>query len=260
MKALVLTALIAAVAFAQPTVTVSPTAGPPTDKVAVSGTGFGADEAVDLYFDTADMSLAATGPGGSFTGIGLTIPASANPGTHWITGVGRRSGLAAQAGFIVQADWPQFRRGPAHQGYNATENILNVANVKGMQLLWSATLGAGINNSSPVVANGVVYVGALDGSVYAFKAVTGGPLWSQGIGEPIEDSPAVATGVTYATSYGELYALDAATGHVNWYTASEGFGEASPAVANGVVFVASDNNYLYAFDATTGQQIGRAHV
>ena len=75
MKALVLTALIAAVAFAQPTVTVSPTAGPPTDKVAVSGTGFGADEAVDLYFDTADMALAPTGPGGSFTGIGLVIPA-----------------------------------------------------------------------------------------------------------------------------------------------------------------------------------------
>src|ERR1039457_2404631 len=225
MKALVRTALIATVAFAQPTVTVSPTAGPPTDKVTLSGTGFGADETVDLYFDTADMSVAATAP---------ALPASAPPGTHWITGVGRRSGLAAQAGFIVQANWPQFRRGPAHQGYNATENILDAANVKGMQLLWSATLGAGINNSSPVVANGVVYVGALDGSVYAIKAGTGGPLWSQGIGEPIEDSPAVATGVTYATSYGELYALDAATGHVNWYTASEGFGEASPAVANGV--------------------------
>ena len=256
---LVFIAALSSVALAQPAVTVRPTSGPPTERAVVSGTGFGANEAVDIYFDTADMALAATGPSGSFTGVGLTIPASAAPGTHWITGVGRHSGLAAQTTFILQTDWPQFRRGPEHQGYNATENVLDVASVKRLRLLWSATLGAGINNSSPVVANGVVYVGALDGSVYAFKAVTGQLLWSQGIGEPIQDSPAVAKGVSYATSYGELYALDAATGHVNWYTASDGFGESSSAVANGVVYVASEfDNDLYAFDATTGQQVWKA--
>ena len=61
-------AVLSSAALAQPAVTVSPTTGPPTDKVAVSGTGFGADEAVNVYFDTTDLALAATGPSGSFTG------------------------------------------------------------------------------------------------------------------------------------------------------------------------------------------------
>src|ERR1039458_4529871 len=110
----------------------------PTDRVTVSGTGCGADEAVDIYFDTTDLAVAIN-PSGSFTGIRLTIPASAVPGAHWITGVGRTSGLAAQTTFIVQTDWSQFRRGPQHHGYNPTENILNVSNVGDMQVRWTAT-------------------------------------------------------------------------------------------------------------------------
>ena len=78
-----------------------------------------------ISFDTTDLALAANDPSGSFTGIRLTIPASATPGTHWITGVGRQSGLAAQTSFIVQTKWLQFHHGLQHQGYNPTENILN---------------------------------------------------------------------------------------------------------------------------------------
>lgn len=101
---LVFRASLSTLALAQPAVTVSPTTGPPTDKVTVGGTGFAADEAVDIYFDTTDLALATTGASGSFTGIRLTIPASPSPGTHWTTGVGRRSGLAAQTRFTVQTD------------------------------------------------------------------------------------------------------------------------------------------------------------
>src|SRR5579862_3956005 len=110
-RAPVLMAALAWVALAQPAVTVSPAIGPPTDKATVSGTGFAADEAVDIYFDTTDLALAATGPGGLFTGIGLIIPASASPGEHWVTGIGRQSGLTAQTTFKVQIDWPQFHHG-----------------------------------------------------------------------------------------------------------------------------------------------------
>jgi hypothetical protein len=56
-------------ALAQPTVTVGPKSGPPTERVAARGTGFAADEAVDLYFDTTDLALATTGAGGSFSDI-----------------------------------------------------------------------------------------------------------------------------------------------------------------------------------------------
>src|ERR1035441_4858748 len=175
--ALVLMAALSSAALAQPAVTVIPKSGPPTDRVTVSGTGFGADEAVDIYFDTTDLALAATNPSGSFTGIRLTIPASAVPGAHWITGVGRTSGLAAQTTFIVQTDWSQFRRGPQHHGYNPTENILNVSNVGDMQVRWTATTRGAVE-SSPAVANGVVYVGSGDDKVYAFNTATGQLIWS----------------------------------------------------------------------------------
>src|ERR1035438_1711608 len=87
-------AAFASTVLAQPTVTVSPKSGPPTEEAAVSGTGFGANQAVDIYFDTTDLALVATGPSGAFNGIRLTIPASATPARHWITAVGWQHGLA----------------------------------------------------------------------------------------------------------------------------------------------------------------------
>ncbi len=57
MKTLLMTAVLAMAAFAQPAVIVSPATGPPTDKVSVSGTGFDSNEAVDVY--GGDKSLSA---------------------------------------------------------------------------------------------------------------------------------------------------------------------------------------------------------
>jgi len=51
----------------------------------VSGTAFGAFKAVGIYFDTSDEALAATNGHGAFSGIPIRVPASAVPGTHYIT-------------------------------------------------------------------------------------------------------------------------------------------------------------------------------
>jgi outer membrane protein assembly factor BamB len=45
------------------------------------------------------------------------------------------------------------------------------------------------------VANGVVYAGSFDGSLYALNAATGTKLWSFATGLPVDSSPAVANGV-----------------------------------------------------------------
>jgi outer membrane protein assembly factor BamB len=141
----------------------------------------------------ADLALATAGTSGAFTSIPLAIPASAAPGRHWITGVGRRSGLAAQTTFKVQTDWPQFLGGPEHHGFNTTENLLSVSTVGSLQLLWSAsTLGV---NSSPVLANGVIYVNSHCRWLYAFNAENGKTLWVSPTGNSpnhIYPAPAVA--------------------------------------------------------------------
>ena len=57
-------------------------------------------------------------------------------------------------------------------------------------------------DSSPAVANGVVYVGSVDGNVYALNASTGAKLWSYRNWRRRDSSPAVANGVVYVGSDG----------------------------------------------------------
>ena len=54
----------------------------------------------------------------------------------------------------------------------------------------------------------MVYVGSLDGNMYALNASTGAKLWSYATGSYVESSPAVANGVVYVGSDdGSVYAF-----------------------------------------------------
>jgi outer membrane protein assembly factor BamB len=102
--------------------------------------------------------------------------------------------------------------------------------------------------SSPAVANGVVYVGSNDNNLYALNATTGANLWSY---TPVGSSPAVANGVVYVGSNdNNLYALNATTGAKVWNYTTGGSVYSSPAVANGVVYVGSQDHNLYALGTT----------
>jgi outer membrane protein assembly factor BamB len=142
--------------------------------------------------------------------------------------------------------------------------------------LWSGTAPGiiGAQNSIPAVANGLVYVGARDGNLYAFDAngTTGcsgapkvcAPIWlaTTAAGAEVASSPSVVDGVLYVGSDGgDLWAYDAA-GNTNCTTGSPRVcgplwrGEinvsvsSTPAVANGLVYVGGGDGALYAFDAT----------
>ena len=148
--------------------------------------------------------------------------------------------------------------------------------------LWTAATGA-LTFSSPVVANGVVYVGSYDGKLYAFDAAGGAancagtapnrtctPLWTATVGpNGVYSSPAVANGVVYIGSQNaKLYAFDAAGGDASctgsapnrtctplWTAITSGSIVSAPAVANGMVYLGSSdgtNSTLYAFDAAGG--------
>jgi outer membrane protein assembly factor BamB len=239
-----------------PNVKGSPASGPPTSTVAVSGYGFSAYEAVDIYFDATDEALASTSATGTFSGVTISVPASVVPGTHYITAVGRRSGLSAQARSRVNANWAQFRYSGRHKGFNPYENVLSPSNVSGLDMTWSFTSGSDID-SSPTVANGVVYIGSYDDNVYALKAATGTELWNFTTGDSVASSPAVANGTVYVgSSDGNIYALNATTGAKLWsFPTGAPIFASSPAVANGVVYIGSDDNNIYALNATTGTRL-----
>jgi hypothetical protein len=67
-------------------------------------------------------------------------------------------------------NWSEFHRTNMER-WNPCEKVLNVQNVGNLGLKWSYTTG-GTVQSSPAVANGVVYIGSADHNVYALNART----------------------------------------------------------------------------------------
>src|SRR5262249_52982362 len=144
-----------------PAVKLSPGTGPPTQAVTVSGSGFGASERGDVYFDTTNEALARTHASGHFSGIRFRVPAAAAPGVHRVSAKGRHSGLVARHAFTVATPWNEYGRVPSHTHANPFENVLGPGNVSGLTQAWRYPTG-GLVYSSPAVVNGVVYISSFD--------------------------------------------------------------------------------------------------
>jgi outer membrane protein assembly factor BamB len=130
---------------------------------------------------------------------------------------------------------------------------------------------------SPAIAGGVVFIGSLDGSMYAIDQETGKQKWKTDPTDSIASSPAVADGIVYYLSYDRaLYAVAADTGAVKWLFATSGERRfeakglhglaptdqniadpmdtylSSPAVFSGRVYFGSSDGHVYAVDAKSG--------
>jgi len=150
---------LAGLSFGQATISLSPSSGPPTSPVLVSGSDFSPKAAVDIYFDGRHEGSAVTDGSGSFSKISIPVPGAALPGAHSITGGQHSSGAIARARFNVNTNWNQFYFAypaggvPADNRLNPYENVLSTGNASGLKLKWSfATRGPVY--SSPAVANG----------------------------------------------------------------------------------------------------------
>jgi outer membrane protein assembly factor BamB len=230
------------------TLTSAPTTGHPGLAVKITGAAFGAAEAVDVYIDTTDTALLVSAADGSFTGT-LKMPASASPGTHYFTAIGRRSGAAAQASFKVTTPWVQSGFGAGRAATNPYENTVSTANVAGLGLLWSAA--DVFTDAAPAVAGGRAFFATYTG-ISAVSATSGEMLWKSDIGWTV-GPPAVAGNLVYAaTVTGAVYALNAATGAVLWTQSTGGSLITSPLVANGVVYIGNSNGKFLAMNARTG--------
>ena len=131
--------------------------------------------------------------------------------------------------------------------------------------------------SSPVVAQGRLYIGAEDGNLYAFDLASRKLAWLYHAGAGVASTPAVADGIVYALARdGRLHAVDAQTGAGRWEFATQGearfaahglygsekkaapmrdpwdFWLSSPVVADGRVYFGSSDERMYALDARTG--------
>jgi len=125
------------------------------------------------------------------------------------------------------------------------------------EVVWQFQAGGGIATSA-TISDGVVYIGSMDGRLYAVDAQSGQERWEFEAGDLILSKPAVADGVVYFGAGGldltdlHLYALDVQSGQERWTFKMAGrFRVSPPAVSDGVVYVADDRN-LYAVDVQSG--------
>lgn len=126
--------------------------------------------------------------------------------------------------------------------------------------LWQGDAGSeSILESSPTVADSVVYIGSFGGKLYAFDADGCGmalcqPLWTGQTGGSIESTPTVYKGTVFVGSDdGKLYAFKAKGCHKStckplWTGALDSpVFSSSPAIANGLIYIAGQHE-LAAFD------------
>jgi outer membrane protein assembly factor BamB len=99
--------------------------------------------------------------------------------------------------------------------------------------------------------------GRLEGEVIAFATGFGKIRWRTRIG-PTESSPLLADGRVYVGDWrGRVYALDEGTGRVHWTFQGKGRIKGAIAKSGNRLFVGTYDGYLYAIRASTGKVIWR---
>jgi outer membrane protein assembly factor BamB len=133
-----------------------------------------------------------------------------------------------------------------------------IAFAAGGRIRWKRTIGP--SESSPLVANHLVYVGDWRGRVYALRQANGRIAWSFQTGDKVKDAVALSGDRVFFGSYdSHVYALDAKTGKLIWRAAAQerlgprGRFYSTPAVAYGRVYIGATDGKVYSFGAATGK-------
>ncbi|WP_152966722.1 PQQ-binding-like beta-propeller repeat protein [Sporosarcina globispora] len=161
---------------------------------------------------------------------------------------------------------PTIENGVVYQAYSTgSGGAMMALDARTGEVLWNAPLAGGwIVESTPVVEDGKVYVGADGGWLIALDAESGKEIWRQKpAGGWMHSMPSISEGRLYMGYQGGLLvALDAATGKELWrYKSSDpsyihgGATGSSAAVADGVVYMGFPDGNVAALDAATGSLI-----
>jgi len=271
-----------------PSVEIGTYVGPTGTTLRLRGWAFAAKESVAVYWNYQQSgqvvaAKASTDSKGDWSGRTFVVPLGATSGAHTVAAVGAISKLVATTQYTVGAppsgpgagasDWANFGYSLQNTRANPTETTISVGNVSTLAQKWAtSTLVTPYKIlGSPVVVNGVAYIGTIQGYALAYKlSAPTSPLWTFSAQAPIYGSPTFANGILYFgtvkntsedTTGNYLYALNASTGALIWKNfLTQGSVWAPPTVSNGVVYVttalkeATSGTYM-ALHALTGATV-----
>ena len=103
--------------------------------------------------------------------------------------------------------------------------------------------------SAATAADGTLYFGSLEHTVYAVNLADGTQLWSFEAGGAVVGSPLVMGGTVYVGALDRnLYALDATTGEQKWKFSGDNWFWASPVSDGRTIYAATLGGTVYALD------------
>ena len=154
--------------------------------------------------------------------------------------------------FIVQytySDWTSFRGNPQLTG------VANSQLPEKLELLWTFKAEDMIESTAAIVDN-VVYLGALDGVLYAIDAQSGKSMWTYNTESSIKSSPSYQNGVIYfGDGDGIFHAVDIATRKKKWQFKAEGEIISSANFLDDNVLFGSYDGFLYCLNINNGDLI-----
>jgi len=161
--------------------------------------------------------------------------------------------VAAQYTPQAPGDWPMYQHDPAHSG----RTDATMVNSGPLYVQWAYSFGERVEiEVQPVVADGIAYVGVMNGDMVAINLSTGTANWVKRPGGPIAHTAAVVNGkVFFGSLDGKVYALDTSTGNTVWSFSTDGPVISAPAVVDGRVFIGSTDGNLYALNENSGAKL-----
>ena len=182
----------------------------------------------------------------------------------------------------TSGDWPLYGQNLLGDKASSESGILT-SNVSSLVSLWQVEVGGPIS-ATPVIADGVAYVGSYDGKLYAIDLHTGALRWTYATGAAVlEPNLKIPLGITGSAAVigdtlyvgdaaATVHAVDVATGNARWATKTDNQPQASiwssPVVSKGKLYigvasVAKEVRFrgsVVALDAATGNIVWQAYM
>lgn len=120
-------------------------------------------------------------------------------------------------------------------------------NLKNGKSIWKKKLRD--VSSSPITAEGALFVGTRRGLLFGLKNLNGDELWQFKAGDFIYSTPSFSGETLYfGSGDSKIYSLDMKTGKLFWSYKTEGSIYSSPCITDKALLVGSSDSYFYALD------------
>ena len=153
-------------------------------------------------------------------------------------------------------DWPLFR------GDSLARGVSSSTLPEDPQVLWKVEDPEQSFSSTPVVADGSIYVGSMLGPFYAFNLADGSVKWKRtDIDEGFVAAAAVKDGLVYVGDlFGTFYCFDAKTGETKWTYETLGEIDNGANFYQDKVIFGSQDAFLYCLNAQTGEEVWKLQL